>query len=550
MDGKISCDIPFPDGAKGVLHDDQSQLLTAPVLSGPPDAHLKEGVRVIELMPLSLLNADILIAVLVARCLLGFVCSRLLLDLFDGVVMLAADSTYVPCTRSCSWTRSSGQAEVAAGILCMEMSAAGSVSVHPDSFKSAPTVQGESVHPSPLEHPNADMDSCVGTDPMNPLGTLQLPNPLGEALSESTLDASELKEEDKCPSSEFALVSHSPPYELTLFAKVLNNCSSSGIELVSHSSPVVELVKHADHAEEGTSLAAKLSLSVDMVTEQGTYHQSAIDSMPPLSFADMVIRGLKPSDLPSCSVIPCSVIPIPISDEDRYAAPENYPLAPDEICTSDSSHHSPSTIAEQNYLAHVKQLAPIDAYGQLRSLIVEGSHIPAAAMDGLDDYPPSGPPNAFLIGLDHESDIDSEPMPSSISHLATKYGLGSLKHVGVGPVSPIESPAEKGLPDGGFHLLMMLLLTLDAVRGWLAIGCLLCPVSLLMMMLLQGMAVEYTMLHGPEIVFHWKGSGRWCVLVPVGLTLAGPSVLHPTVLMLTLKWRHPLYVLYVLLTSS
>ncbi|GMH19238.1 hypothetical protein Nepgr_021079 [Nepenthes gracilis] len=40
MDQKISCDIPFPDGAKGALCDDQSQLLAASVSSGPPDAHL------------------------------------------------------------------------------------------------------------------------------------------------------------------------------------------------------------------------------------------------------------------------------------------------------------------------------------------------------------------------------------------------------------------------------------------------------------------------------------------------------------------------------
>ncbi|GMH30297.1 hypothetical protein Nepgr_032140 [Nepenthes gracilis] len=38
------------------------------------------------------------------------------------------------------------------------------------------------------------------------------------------------------------------------------------------------------------------------------------------------------------------------------------------------------------------------------------------------------------------------------------------------------------------------------------------------------------------------GNGRWRVLVPVGWTLAGPFVLHPTVLMLTLKWRSVDYV--------
>ncbi|GMH14070.1 hypothetical protein Nepgr_015911 [Nepenthes gracilis] len=125
MDGKLSCDIPFPDGAEGVLRDDQSQLLAAPVSSSPPNAHLKVGVRVFELMPLSLLNADILIVVLVARCLLGFVCSSFcflmlvrggclragLMKLMMQVLLSVAamlESGWLHCIVSCSYAADIG----------------------------------------------------------------------------------------------------------------------------------------------------------------------------------------------------------------------------------------------------------------------------------------------------------------------------------------------------------------------------------------------------------------------------------------------------------
>ncbi|GMH31988.1 hypothetical protein Nepgr_033832 [Nepenthes gracilis] len=70
------------------------------------------------------------------------------------------------------------------------------------------------------------------------------------------------------------------------------------------------------------------------------------------------------------------------------------------------ANHRPSTPAEEHYLALVNQLAPVDAFGHLRTQTVKGSHDPTANVGGLDDYPSSGPPDALLIGLDPESDID------------------------------------------------------------------------------------------------------------------------------------------------
>ncbi|GMH21281.1 hypothetical protein Nepgr_023123 [Nepenthes gracilis] len=76
-----------------------------------------------------------------------------------------------------------------------------SVNLHPNSSKSAPPDQGKSVQPSPPEHLSADMESRVVNDPLNPLGSPRLPEPLSGALSKSTLDASKLKEEAVCLSS-------------------------------------------------------------------------------------------------------------------------------------------------------------------------------------------------------------------------------------------------------------------------------------------------------------------------------------------------------------
>ncbi|GMH14636.1 hypothetical protein Nepgr_016477 [Nepenthes gracilis] len=42
LDGMISSELPIPDGAEGVLSDDQSHLPVALVSSGLPDAHLKD----------------------------------------------------------------------------------------------------------------------------------------------------------------------------------------------------------------------------------------------------------------------------------------------------------------------------------------------------------------------------------------------------------------------------------------------------------------------------------------------------------------------------
>ncbi|GMH03432.1 hypothetical protein Nepgr_005271 [Nepenthes gracilis] len=228
--------------------------------------------------------------------------------------------------------------------------------LQPDSSKPAPPDQSKFVQQSPLEHLTTDMDSCKVNNPLLPSGSPHFLDSLCEALSQSTLDASNLKEEADCLSSVNEVVSHSPPCEATIILKVPYNGSSTGNELLSHSSPVVELVEHA----------------------------GASSSMPLLSFADV------------------------------------------------------------NYLDLVKHLAPVDAHRQLRTQIVEGPHITAADVGGLDDVPPSGPP---VAGLDTESD-DYEPTPSPISHLASKYGLASLKQVGAGPVSPIE-PSPEGLMELG-----------------------------------------------------------------------------------------------------
>ncbi|GMH07495.1 hypothetical protein Nepgr_009335 [Nepenthes gracilis] len=105
MDGMISCEMPFPDGAKGVLRDDQSHFPVAPVSSGLPDAHLK-AIKEYELA--RMLPEDSLV-------LLKHVATRLACWCGD----------FVTCIGACSWMRSFGQAEDAAGILCEEFSAAG-----------------------------------------------------------------------------------------------------------------------------------------------------------------------------------------------------------------------------------------------------------------------------------------------------------------------------------------------------------------------------------------------------------------------------------------
>ncbi|GMH22908.1 hypothetical protein Nepgr_024751 [Nepenthes gracilis] len=63
--------------------------------------------------------------------------------------------------------------------------------------------------------------------------------------------------------------------------------------------------------------------------------------------------------------------------------------APDEICTKDA--------------AHVKQLDPADADGQRRTQIEKRLQVLDAGVGGLDDYPPSRPPDTILTGLEPEA---------------------------------------------------------------------------------------------------------------------------------------------------
>ncbi|GMH03386.1 hypothetical protein Nepgr_005225 [Nepenthes gracilis] len=203
--------------------------------------------------------------------------------------------------------------------------------------------QGTSVQPSPLEHPTVDLESCKVNDSLIPLGSPRLPDLLSDALPESTLDAPNLKEEADCLFFVHEVVSHSPHCEATMILKVPYNCSSTGNDMLSHPSPVVEMVEHAD--------------------------QSASSFLPHLSFADVVYR---------------------------YAALGNSPKALEAVCTTNSDHLSPSALAKQNYLGHVKHLAPVDAHRQLRSQIVEGTHFTDDDVGGLGDDPPLGHPDTGI----------------------------------------------------------------------------------------------------------------------------------------------------------
>ncbi|GMH00760.1 hypothetical protein Nepgr_002599 [Nepenthes gracilis] len=71
----------------------------------------------------------------------------------------------------------------------------------PDSSKSAPPAQGTSVQACPPNQLPVDLESYKVNDPLIPSGPPRLPDPINEALSESTLDASNLKEETDCFSS-------------------------------------------------------------------------------------------------------------------------------------------------------------------------------------------------------------------------------------------------------------------------------------------------------------------------------------------------------------
>ncbi|GMH19224.1 hypothetical protein Nepgr_021065 [Nepenthes gracilis] len=134
---------------------------------------------------------------------------------------------------------------------------------------------------------------------------------LANNLSPRTLDSSlKLKEDTECLSPVIELISHSPPYEATLIAKVPGTCSSTGNKLLSHSVPTIELEEQAV-------------------------------KRPPLSFVDVVSRGLNHSDLQSCDVLL-----IPISKEDQYAALGNYPPALVVVSSTSSAHQSPASLAE------------------------------------------------------------------------------------------------------------------------------------------------------------------------------------------------------------
>ncbi|GMH32061.1 hypothetical protein Nepgr_033905 [Nepenthes gracilis] len=127
---------------------------------------------------------------------------------------------------------------------------------------------------------------------------------LNELYLESNINASKLKKETECLSPMIELISHSPPCEATLIAKVLGTCSSTGNKLFSHSVPAIELEEQAV-------------------------------KRPPLSFVDVVSSGLNHSNLQSCDVLP-----IPISEEDQYAALGNYPPALVAVSSTNSAHQS------------------------------------------------------------------------------------------------------------------------------------------------------------------------------------------------------------------
>ncbi|GMH07503.1 hypothetical protein Nepgr_009343 [Nepenthes gracilis] len=135
-----------------------------------------------------------------------------------------------------------------------------SASLRSGSSNSAPTDQGISVHPTPVDHQPDEIESCVVIDPLILKGTLQHSTLLGEASSKSSLDMSEVKEEAnndvmvECLSSGNEKASHPPLCEATLVVKAPSKCPCAGEARVFHVSPGGEMLEHVDSAEDGSGL--------------------------------------------------------------------------------------------------------------------------------------------------------------------------------------------------------------------------------------------------------------------------------------------------------